>query len=223
MLYCAKCKIYIRGSKTRCPLCEGKLTGTPEDPAFPTLKRSGVSSFSILRVSTFVFLVLEIVMGAVWFLSSHELKVRLPWVPLVMLGGVVGWVDLVLAMYLRNNVMKIITVQAYVAMIIDFAIDRMTGFLGWSYTWMIPMTFLGLAAATFGIGMGAKLRLEDYVIYLLIDTVFCMLQLIPVIGNWSSFLWPSVICMALYLIMAAGTVVFRFRALKNASAKYFNV
>ena len=52
---------------------------------------------------------------------------------------------------------------------------------------------------------------------------FCMFQIIPLALGQNHFEWPAVICMALYLILAVGAVVFRFRDLKNASAKYFNV
>ena len=31
MQYCPKCKVKVRGYKTECPLCQGRLTGTPED------------------------------------------------------------------------------------------------------------------------------------------------------------------------------------------------
>ncbi len=223
MQYCQKCKINIRGNKTKCPLCQGRLSQSPENPAFPSIKKNTMTTLSIIKIATFCFLTLEIVMASVWFLAEHELKCPIPWAWLVMVGAVVVWVDLLLAIYLRNNVMKIITMEAYIAMIVDYGIDRMTGFLGWSVIWMIPATFIGLGLATALIGIIGKLKLENYIIYLLVDTVFCMFQIIPVLHGTNSFGWPAVICMALYLILAAGTIVFKFNELKNASAKYFNV
>ena len=223
MQYCPKCKVNIRGNKAGCPLCQGHLTQTPEDPAFPVLKRNKVTSITIIRVSAFAFLTLEIIMAAIWYLSAHELGHGFPWVPIVMAGGVAGWVDLLLALYLRNNVLKIITAETYIAMVIDLVIDRMTGFIGWSVIWMIPVTFIGLAAATLSIGMGTRMRLEDYIIYLAADAVFCMLQIIHILNGMNHFIWPAAICIVLYMIMTAGALVFRSRDLKNASAKYFNV
>lgn len=223
MQYCPKCKIEIRGNKSCCPLCQGQLTKEPENPAFPTLHRSKVTGFSIIRMATFLFLVLEIVMGTMGYLAEHELRHPLPWVSLVMIGSVVAWVDLILAMYLRNNIMKIITFEVYVAMVIDYVIDRITGYHGWSVIWMIPATFFGLAIVTVCIGRIRKMRLEDYIFYLAVDAVLCMLQVVPILHGHNAFEWPAVICMACYLILAAGAVVFRFHDLKNASAKYFNV
>ena len=35
MLYCEKCGVYLSGSMERCPLCQGAVTGQPEeDPGF---------------------------------------------------------------------------------------------------------------------------------------------------------------------------------------------
>ena len=176
-----------------------------------------------MKVATFLFLTIEIVMGAVGLLAAHELGHGLAWVPLVMIGAVNAWADLLLAMYLRNNAMKIVTAEVYVAILVDVWIDKLTGFHGWSIIWMIPATFVGLAIVTLCIGAAAKLRLEDFIIYLAIDTVFCMMQIIPIMKGWNHFIWPAAICMVLFLILAAGTLVFRFWDLKNASAKYFNV
>ena len=223
MQYCPKCKIQIRGNKACCPLCQGKLTKDPQDPAFPALKHRIVTSFSIIKVSTFLFLVLEIIMGTIGYLGKYELNKSLPWVSLVMIGALVAWVDLIVAMYLRNNILKIVTVEVYVAMIIDYVIDVYTGFGGWSVMWMIPATFFGLAFVTVCIGRMTRMRLEDYIFYLATDALLCMLQMIPMAQGRNAFEWPAVICMAIYLILAAGAVIFRFRDLKNASAKYFNV
>lgn len=223
MQYCPKCEIRIRGRKKCCPLCQGRLTGEPEEPAFPMPKRGVLTESLLMKIATFVFAATEIGMAATGYLAAAAAKHALPWVPLVMIGAVVAWLDLILAMRLRNNLMKIITVEAYVAMIIDYVIDRLTGFMGWSVIWMIPATFLGLAIVTVAIGKAAKLRLEDYIIYLLNDTILCMLQIIPILLGQNDFEWPAVICMALYLILISAALIFRSKELKNAAAKYFNV
>ena len=37
MLYCEKCGVYLSGSMERCPLCQGAVTGQPEEDAYPPL------------------------------------------------------------------------------------------------------------------------------------------------------------------------------------------
>lgn len=213
----------IHGNKKCCPLCQSKLTGEPENLSFPTLRKSKVTGFSIVRITAFIFIAFEIVMAAAYYLSWHELGRPIPWAPIVMIGAVITWADIVLAMYLRNNIIKIITYEAYIAMILDYIIDMKYGFYGWSVNWMIPATFLALAIVTFCIGKGAKLLLSDYMIYFISDAALCMLQLIPIFLGQNRFEWPAVICMAFYVILAVAALIFRPHDVKNASAKYFNI
>ena len=223
MQYCPKCQIKIRGNKNRCPLCEGPLTGEPEARVFPAAKKRTLTAMLIIRISTFVLLAFEIAMAATGYLAVSEAKHTLAWIPVVMIGAAVLWLDLVLAIHLRNNVIKIVTAEAYFAMVIDVVVDVRTGYIGWSVAWMIPVTFAGLAIATVATAAGVKMRLEDYAVYLLVDTVFCMFQLFPLFLHLNFFEWPAVICMAAYLVFISAILTFRRRDMKNAAAKYFNV
>lgn len=222
MQYCPKCKITIRGNKHCCPLCQGKLTGEPEDAAFPTIKRNKVSGFSIIGIATFLFLAMEIVLGTGIYLERVQTGRAAPWTYITMLSIVFIWFDLVLALYLRNNILKIITTQTYFIMLMSIWIDCLTGFHRWSFNWMLPLFFLGIVAVTLLISRILKMKLEDFIIYLFIDMIFCMLQIIGIAVGFVTIQWPAVICIAIYLIMAVATAIFRFRDFRNASAKWFN-
>lgn len=219
MLYCSKCGISIRGNKRCCPLCQGELTGTPSEAAFPTLKRARITSLSLVKLFTFLFIALEIVWSAVGFLADFTLA----WVPFAMAGTLVAWLDAVLAVYFRNNVVKNITIQVYLVMIGGFVIDRFTGFHGWSVQWLIPCCFLGLVITTIALGRGLPLRLEEYILYLAVDMVLSLLQTIFLVMGMNAFVWPAVISMAALLILGVAALLFRFRDLKNASEKLFHM
>ncbi|HIS81197.1 MAG TPA: hypothetical protein IAB52_07005 [Candidatus Scatomonas merdavium] len=219
MLYCSKCGISIRGNKRCCPLCQGELTGTPSEAAFPTLKRARITSLSLVKLFTFLFIALEIVWSAVGFLADFTLA----WVPFAMAGTLVAWLDAVLAVYFRNNVVKNITIQVYLVMIGGFVIDRFTGFHGWSVQWLIPCCFLGLVTTTIALGRGLPLRLEEYILYLAVDMVLSLLQTIFLVMGMNAFVWPAVISMAALLILGVAALLFRFRDLKNASEKLFHM
>ena len=219
MLYCSKCGISIRGNKRCCPLCQGELTGTPSEAAFPTLKRARITSLSLVKLFTFLFIALEIVWSAVGFLANFTLA----WVPFAMAGTLVAWLDAVLAVYFRNNVVKNITIQVYLVMIGGFVIDRFTGFHGWSVQWLIPCCFLGLVTTTIALGRGLPLRLEEYILYLAVDMVLSLLQTIFLVMGTNAFVWPAVISMAALLILGVAALLFRFRDLKNASEKLFHM
>ena len=62
MQYCPKCRISIRGNKTECPLCGGRVTGEPEPGGFPILERNRFSHMSVVKVGTFCLLTFFIIM-----------------------------------------------------------------------------------------------------------------------------------------------------------------
>ena len=134
-----------------------------------------------------------------------------------------AWLDAVLAVYFRNNVVKNITIQVYLVMIGGFVIDRFTGFHGWSVQWLIPCCFLGLVTTTIALGRGLPLRLEEYILYLAVDMVLSLLQTIFLVMRMNAFVWPAVISMAALLILGVAALLFRFRDLKNASEKLFHM
>lgn len=50
-----------------------------------------------------------------------------------------------------------------------------------------------------------------------------MLQIIPVVTHANPYILPAVMCMALLLIAACAAVIFRFRDLRSAVEKLFNL
>ena len=219
MLYCGKCGIYVRGNKRCCPLCQGELTGTPSDAAFPTLKPVKITSLSLVKLFTFLFVALEIVWSSIWFLTDFQLG----WMPFAMAGTLVAWLDAILAVYFQNNVIKNITIQVYLVMLGGLIIDRFTGFHGWSVQWLIPCCFLGLVTTTIALGRGLPLRLEEYILYLAVDMVISLLQTVFLALGMNAFVWPAVISMAALMILGVAALLFRFRDLKNASEKLFHM
>ncbi|MBQ5534549.1 MAG: hypothetical protein IIU07_04530 [Lachnospiraceae bacterium] len=227
MNYCPKCKIVIRGEKQCCPLCQGKITGVPDGAttfesasysAFPVIDFK-VSSFTFIKIVTFLFLVLEISFAAVgWILGRDH-----PWVGLVMLGILVGWIDVLAAMYVRGNLLKLITVEAYVAMAVNIYVDYMTHMHGWSLAWVTPFTLLGLGVITLVIARIRKLRPSEYVTYIVVNTAAALLQLIPIRSGLNPVPIPAVIIIACHLILMAAVIVFRSRDLKTALGRRFSV
>lgn len=221
MQICQKCNVKIRGRKECCPLCQGRLKEVEgdENPSFPTLEKRKISNITFLKMCTFLFIASEIIFGAINIMTKGEF----PFIGPVMLGILVGWIDVLATMYLRNNLIKVITFEVIVAIVVDFYIDIKTGFYGWSVNWMIPMTLIGLAIATNIIAMVLKLRLDEYIMYIVLDFVMSLVQIIFIKNGMNNFPWPAVISIITYMIIIAALVIFRFRDLKNASEKMFNI
>lgn len=221
MQICQKCNVKIRGKKECCPLCQGRLKEVEgdENPSFPVLEKRKISNITFLKMCTFLFIASEIIFGAINIMTKGEFSFIGP----VMLGLFVAWIDVIATMYLRNNLIKVITFEVVVAIVVDFYIDIKTGFHGWSVNWMIPMTLIGLAIATNIIAWMLKLRLDEYILYIVLDFVMALVQIIFIRNGMNTFPWPAVASIITYMILIAALVIFRFRDLKNASEKMFNI
>lgn len=221
MQICPKCKVNIRGNKSCCPLCQGKLKTVEgeSNPSFPTIKRKKISNITFLKVCTFLFVASEIVFLTINIMTQNKFSFISP----VMLGILAGWITIITTMYLRNNLIKVITWEVIVAIVVDIYVDLHTGFYGWSFAWMIPLTLIGLAIATIITALVLKLRLDEYILYLVLDLVMVLLQIVFIKNGMNKVPWPAVCSVMTYLILFAGVIIFRFNDLKNASEKMFNM
>jgi hypothetical protein len=148
---------------------------------------------------------------------------KLVWVPFAALGVVISWGDLMVGVYYRNNLIKTFSIETYLVMLGCLLIDSLTGWHGWSVAFVIPIGFILLVIVTISIGKGAGLRLEEFVIYLFVDTVLSLLQIIPVLAGTNPVILPAVLCMTILLIMACGGLIFHFRDFVSAAEKLFNL
>ncbi len=221
MQYCRKCKVKIRGRKECCPLCNSPLYEVEGEAnfAFPVLEKRKISNITFLKMCTFLFITAEIILGAVNIMTEGVYSA----IGIVMMGIAVAWIDVLATMYLRNNLIKVITFEVYVAIVIDYYIDLRTGFYGWSVQWMIPLTLIMLALVTIITAMVLRLRLDEYILYIVMDFLLSLIQIIPIKRGMNSFPWPAAISIMFYMILIAALVIFRFRDLRNASEKMFNI
>ncbi len=226
MNYCPKCDIVIRGNKSCCPLCQGKTADVPagksvgdmsDKDAFPVIERR-ISTVTFIKLATFLFLTLEIAFGAVHWLLGGDAH----WVSLVMLGIFVGWLDIFVLMYLRSNIMKLLTVESYVAIAVNIYVDYMTNMHGWSFAWVTPFMLLGIGIMTLVIAYVTRLRPSEYVTYIVFDTVMALLQFIPIHYGLNPVILPAIIIAAIYLVLMAGVIVFQYNDLKAALGRRFN-
>lgn len=226
MNYCPRCDIVIRGNKLCCPLCQGKTADVPEGKqlsetarveAFPVIEHR-ISSVTFIKLMTFLFLTLEICFGAVWWLLGKEAG----WVVLVMFGIFAGWLDMLVVLYLRTNIIKLVTVEAYVAIAIDIYVDHMTNMHGWSYAWVTPFVLLGLGIVTLIIAAATKLRPSEYVQYIALNSLAALLQFIPIRRELNPVVIPAVTVAACYLILLAGVLVFHYNDLRTSLGRRFN-
>ncbi len=239
MYYCPKCKITIRGDKQCCPLCEGKILDKDgmkraaidetlydiddlEDgynKAFPVLNERKITGVTFVRICTFLLAVIIVICLALRYLFGDIMS----WTGVTILGSIVVWLDILAIMRYRYNLLKVLMVEMIVAIVVDYYIDKITGFHGWSVVWMIPFGLAGHALVTFLIAKLVKLRFEEYIIYIVLDAVMAFAQAFFIWNGENSLPYAAVFVMAGFAITLVAAILFRFRELRSAAGRMFNV
>ncbi len=215
MLHCDNCHVKIRGYKESCPLCGGELGGEPEDPAFPILKQRRYTSREIMKIALFCFCVLFVVMGTIRYLMGP----RAAWTSAVMLWAPLGMVGLIITMAYRYHILKLISAEVYIAMILNLLIDHATGDHGWAIGFVVPSLFVGLALTSLIIALFMHYQVNEYLVYLLVPEVLSFLQIIFIRNGMNPFPWFAVISMAFLLILILGEFIFLYRDFRNVTSK----
>ena len=239
MYYCPKCKIVIRGNKSCCPLCEGKILDKQDvlrmgvdaemydmddfsedyDEPYPTLPERKITGVTFVKICTFLLAVIIVMGVALRFLFGDMFN----WTGMVILGSIVLWLDILAIMRYRYNFLKVLAVEVLVAIIVDYYIDKVTGFYGWSVVWMIPFCLVGHSIVTWLIAKAMKLRFEEYIIYIVFDAVLAFSQAYFIWNGENTLPYAAVFVMAAFAIALAALFLFRFRELRSATHRLFNV
>ena len=222
MRRCPYCKVGIAGDLGKCPLCQSKLMGTGEAPCYPQFEAQKKRSF-FYKAQLFLAWGLLIVGIGLDFMVG----LRLPGYPNL------HW-SLLLAMWL---------------MVFEFGIMRQfkpgTGSAG-KVTWMVLMTIVSWCVTAYFFGF-MKITIDLVVPSALAATIAVnfVLALIDKNGNTMAYLLsglamgvvPSVICffarakmplawavcLMVSVVLFAGAVIFRGRAVAEELRRRFHV
>lgn len=221
MQYCPKCKIKVRGDKACCPLCRGALSGdgNPDEAAFPVREAGRVSRYSVIRLFTFLCAAFT----AVMILIEITTRGAVGWGFFAMFWTAVAWADFMVTMFYRNNVIRVVTIELYAAMIVCYIADRMTGYHGWSVAFVIPGAFAALVITTISIGKGSRFLLGEYILYLAADMLFSLFQLIPIMDRNNPHPLFATIILAAMIVLTCGAVIFKGRDIRSSLSKTFNM
>ena len=211
MKRCEKCEMNVSGSDVKCPLCQNRLTGENDLPAFPgipTAMREFRLMFRILLAATVSG---GVICGAINLIlpeSGH-------WSWFVILGVGCFWLSLSLILRKRRNLLKTITYQVVILSLLAPAWDFVTGWRGWSVDFFIPNAF---SIALLLMAVLAKVRnipAGEYIVYLTTTVLFTAAPLIFYLTGLLSVAIPSIICMAFSLITLVGLIVLEGRNMRQ--------
>jgi len=158
----------------------------------------------LIRVALFVSVAACVLCLALNFLlTPHN------WWSLFVLAGVgAGWLTVAQAIRKRSSFCKHVLYQVVTLALLAVIFDLMTGFLRWSFDYVIPAL---CAFAMIVIGITAIIRRQhvtDYIIYMVLSSVFGIVPLLFLLPGWTTVTWPTVLTAAAGIIYLAALLLF---------------
>lgn len=211
MKHCNNCKVNVVGNRKSCPLCQEILKGDKfEDEVFPKIsfvyREHGLFFKITLLVSIFIASI------------SVAINILLPskgaW-SLFILGGLGSvWASLISAINTRNNIPKNIVYQVMIISVIVVIWDLMTGWKSWSITYVIPLVCIFAMISMAIISKVRKLYVEDFILYIIIDGLFGLIQIIFIFTGGLTALYPSLICIVTSILSLSTILIFEAKKLR---------
>lgn len=210
MLYCEKCRIFLSGSRHRCPLCQSALSGEPEGGETYPILSAGKNPLA-LRLAVLATVAILTVCAAINFSFPQNSW----WCLLVAAGLASIWLLVWVARRKQSNPMKALVWLLAVGTALILLWDWRTGFAGWSINCVLPVLILCTQLAIISAVRVLRLEPPDYLLYLMICLSAGFLPLIPLLCGVLWFIYPSVICAGVSAVALAALILFHGPALKN--------
>lgn len=219
MKYCEKCKVTVRGAETFCPLCRHRLTGTAEEPPYPTIPTVYKQNQRIFKLLG----LLTVLSAAVCAFINLLIPQSGFWSAFVLLGIICFWVSLAYALRKQNDIPKTMTGQVIVLSILCVLWDYFTGWHGWSLEFVFPITCITAMVSLAILAKILKMPIGDYFIYLFANIAFGIIPLIFLETGLLRVILPSEICMLCSFVSFLFLMVSEGRAMLSEISRRFHV
>ena len=157
-----------------------------------------------VQIFNFLCIAAAVLCGMINYLT----KVTLDWFWFAAAGCLCGWLIVAVAYSKRRNILKNEIIQLILVTIIAVLWDKFTGWHGWSLDFVLPFGALAIQGSIPVIVKVLKLEKEEYLFYLVQASIAGLVPLILIWLHQIRFLYPSVICAGVSLIVFAGMFIF---------------
>ena len=155
-----------------------------------------------------IFNFLSIAAAVLCGMINYLTKETLDWFWFAAAGCLCGWLIVAVAYAKRRNILKNEIIQLILVTIIAVLWDKFTGWHGWSLDFVLPFGALAIQGSIPVIVKVLKLEKEEYLFYLVQASIAGLVPLILIWLHQIRFLYPSVICAGVSLIVFAGMFIF---------------
>lgn len=217
-LYCEYCKVQIADDTQRCPLCQNPLRGKsdPQTAIFPSISpKEWKKQKMFLRILLFISFAVIVICLTIDALLPKSYA--FPWY--VAAAVLCMWVCLLNALIRRHNIPKNILWLVVWISLLSVVWDAFTGWHHWAIDYVIPALCITamLAMAIVSKAMGRKLG--EYMVYLIIDSLFGIVPLIFLLLGWVNVRFPSILCAAGSVLSLGALWAFHWSAMTEEMKK----
>lgn len=203
---CEHCNMNVAGEADSCPLCQSKLRGTPDPQSavFPAISPKEWKKQALaLKICLFVSFALVVICITIDALLPKSYS--WPWY--VAAAVLCVWVCIVNALIRRHNIPKNILWLVFWISMLSVLWDWFTGWKGWSVDYVIPALCMTAVVAIMIVSKAMKRRLKEYLVYLIIGSLFGVMPLWFWSLGWVRIRYPSILCSS-FCILALGALLF---------------
>ena len=204
MQYCEKCRVSVRGSDEKCPLCQSKLSGTAETAQYPKISTANSKLAFGIRIAALATVLLCIAAGAVNIIVTPGEH----WALIAISAALCLWICFLYAVKKRKKLSRNIIVQVILVCLLSVVWDIATGYKAWSVNFVVPCACSSAAIALEILALVLKMPASDYMFCLLWDSIFGLVPLILIMTGNVSVMLPSVVCIAISVAVVFFTAIF---------------
>ena len=133
------------------------------------------------------------------------------------------WLGLVVVLNKRHNIPKTIMWQVTVVTVLSVLWDLLTGWRGWSVTYLIPIVYVAAIIVMYITAKIMKLSTRNYVTYAFIASLFGIIPVLFIVFKWVKTLYPSIICVTISIIFLAAIIIFQGDNIKKELGKGLHI
>lgn len=200
MKRCSHCQVNVKGDWSECPLCHQQLDLVESAEAASSPYPDIPLRFNKKKVFKWMMLAsVVIILGfyTAGFFFPDPLNVW-QW----SLFGIVNlWLVVLIIIRKRRNIAKGIVYLIISASLVCAYLDYISGWSAWSTTYAIPLICIFATIAMFFAVRIVRLKVEDYVLYLLTATLLGFMPTTFLFLNWTTWLFPSQLSLLLSTLM----------------------
>lgn len=208
MKFCEKCRVTVPSSRERCPLCQGFLVDCDQkgydDEIFPYIPTVYHRHNLLIRVLLFLSVTVCVICAACNLLfSPHR------WWSIFVFAGVgAAWATVAQAIRKRTSFCKHVLYQLVTVALVVVLFDLLTGFHRWSFNYAIPALCAFAMIVIASIAATGHRLIGNYIIYMVLSSVFGIIPILFLLIGWTTVLWPTVLTAAASIIYLAALVLF---------------